>query len=487
MITIDSASGNIQMPKIFDYEDLFDNIKTLFSIDDELFKYLYFSYIDEKEQERIRLNPQIFDDFIRQESPKLSIGFLDNVDENIIDEFKDIIDSNKKRFEKINFIIPYDYLVLHNNNINDEINKQKEFEINIEKENDSNKEKEIEIQIKKDDDIIEEKEAENQMEKKNDIKDNQINENQMEQKDDDDEENKIYEIQIEKKEDDEENKINEINEIQLEKKDDDEENKINDIKMEIENDVEENQINEIKIEKENDIEQNDIQIEKKKDIEQNQINEIQMEKKDDIDQNQMNEIKVVDEQIILENVNINNEINIEINNKEENFSLLNSGEINNANNNIIDINKKDSNNFQNIDNSELNLIKFEQNAEDNFNFDEKKVEENEDDEFNKNIENIINSNIENIKEEIIQSILVENSKIQQKSKMKKTIPKNSYIHENYVCDFCNASPIKGIRYHCLECKNFDLCENCEETIGHEHPLYKIKNDKLCKFKNEITN
>ena len=117
MITIDSASGNIQMPKIFDYEDLFDNIKTLFSIDDELFKYLYFSYIDEKEQERIRLNPQIFDDFIRQESPKLSIGFLDNVDENIIDEFKDIIDSNKKRFEKINFIIPYDYLVLHNNNI----------------------------------------------------------------------------------------------------------------------------------------------------------------------------------------------------------------------------------------------------------------------------------------------------------------------------------------------------------------------------------
>ena len=47
----------------------------------------------------------------------------------------------------------------------------------------------------------------------------------------------------------------------------------------------------------------------------------------------MNEIKVVDEQIILENVNINNEINIEINNKEENFSLLNSGEINNANNN----------------------------------------------------------------------------------------------------------------------------------------------------------
>ena len=42
----------------------------------------------------------LFEKFISQESPLSSIEFLDDTNENIIDQFKVIIDINKKRFQK---------------------------------------------------------------------------------------------------------------------------------------------------------------------------------------------------------------------------------------------------------------------------------------------------------------------------------------------------------------------------------------------------
>ena len=194
-----------------------------------------------------------------------------------------------------------------------------------------------------------------------------------------------------------------------------------------------------------------------------------------------------------ENININN---IDLNNNQikekisDNFNLLDSDNIKKININSDSflnyqsnnsIKKIDSNILRNIDSSEINLIKFDKNNSNSLIFEENK--EIEEDEFNKNIENIISSNIDNIKDDIIHSILLESSKIQQKTKINKMNPKNNYIHKNYECDVCKIHPIKGIRYHCLECKDFDLCEKCEEKVNHEHPLYKIKNEKLCKFKN----
>ena len=44
---------------------------------------------------------------------------MDNVDENIMDEFKEIIDLNKKRFKKIGYKIEdKDIIVPHKNDIN---------------------------------------------------------------------------------------------------------------------------------------------------------------------------------------------------------------------------------------------------------------------------------------------------------------------------------------------------------------------------------
>ena len=338
MIELDSASGTIQFPKVYDYQELMDKIKNILQIDDQLFQYLYFSYIDEKEEERIRINAQVYDDFIMQETPKLSIGFLENIDENTMDEFNEIIENNKKRFKEHNYIFDNDGISIRYKNIN--LDRSKEEEYNIIK-------------------IVEEKD------------------NNMEEE----EENNNKQI---------------IN--------------------------------------------NDIIINKR---------------------------------------------------SSDNFKLLDSDNVNLPDLNLIDklnnpdnINKKESaNNFNLIENSDINIIKLEND------FNENNQEENKiiiQDEFSKNIEDIISSNIDNIKDDIIHSIILEQSKIQQNSKMRKA-PKNSYVHENYICDICEESPIKGIRYHCIECKNFDICEKCEATINHPHPLYKIKNDKLCKFKNEKYN
>ena len=420
MITLDSASGYLEIPKIYDYQLLMENIKIILNIDDELFKYLYFSYYDPKEQERIRLNPQIFDDFISYDSPTLSIGFLENVDENIMNQFIEIIDLNKKRFKETGYKVSEEDLSLNKDIIvNDEIILEKENEIEIKKdENNINLEKEKEIEIKND---------------KNNI--NPQQDNKIEIKKDD------YNIILEK--------------------------------------------------------EKEIEIRKDEDINLDKENKIQIGK-DNNNNNSDKDIKSQmrkDHDIILEkeNININN---IDLNNNQikekisDNFNLLDSDNIKkiNINSDIFlnyqsnnSIKKIDSNILRNIDSSEINLIKFDKNNSNSLIFEENK--EIEDDEFNKNIENIISSNIDNIKDDIIHSILLESSKIQQKTKINKTNPKNNYIHKNYECDVCKMHPIKGIRYHCLECKDYDLCEKCEEKVNHEHPLYKIKNEKLCKFKN----
>ena len=42
------------------------------------------------------------------------------------------------------------------------------------------------------------------------------------------------------------------------------------------------------------------------------------------------------------------------------------------------------------------------------------------------------------------------------------------IHWSYICDGCGMAPIKGIRYHCKECEDFDFCEKCKEEKKDSH-------------------
>ncbi|GAA5842294.1 hypothetical protein JCM11251_003976 [Rhodosporidiobolus azoricus] len=54
------------------------------------------------------------------------------------------------------------------------------------------------------------------------------------------------------------------------------------------------------------------------------------------------------------------------------------------------------------------------------------------------------------------------------------------LHRNVICDGCNRSPLRGVRYRCMhpDCPDFDLCESCEAkpvpVHPVDHPLLKIR-------------
>ena len=50
------------------------------------------------------------------------------------------------------------------------------------------------------------------------------------------------------------------------------------------------------------------------------------------------------------------------------------------------------------------------------------------------------------------------------------------VHSNFCCDGCNISPIKGLRYKCSVCPNYDLCHSCHLTNDHafKHYFYQIR-------------
>jgi Ca2+-binding EF-hand superfamily protein len=54
--------------------------------------------------------------------------------------------------------------------------------------------------------------------------------------------------------------------------------------------------------------------------------------------------------------------------------------------------------------------------------------------------------------------------------------RNAYIHRGCACNSCGAVPIRGIRYRCSNCADYDLCEGCESQGLHikTHIFYKIK-------------
>ena len=61
------------------------------------------------------------------------------------------------------------------------------------------------------------------------------------------------------------------------------------------------------------------------------------------------------------------------------------------------------------------------------------------------------------------------------------------VPDGIKCEKCFVEPIKGYRYKCSVCKDYNLCEKCEEKneISKEHPHYFIKIKNEFKEKNNI--
>ncbi|MCJ1287601.1 hypothetical protein MMC26_006953 [Xylographa opegraphella] len=54
--------------------------------------------------------------------------------------------------------------------------------------------------------------------------------------------------------------------------------------------------------------------------------------------------------------------------------------------------------------------------------------------------------------------------------------REGYVHRGVSCNSCNTQPIRGIRYRCSNCADFDLCETCEAAQVHPktHVFYKVR-------------
>ncbi|ATY61367.1 EF hand domain [Cordyceps militaris] len=54
--------------------------------------------------------------------------------------------------------------------------------------------------------------------------------------------------------------------------------------------------------------------------------------------------------------------------------------------------------------------------------------------------------------------------------------RNGCVHRGCQCNACGMVPIRGIRYRCANCADFDLCETCESQGSHikTHIFYKIR-------------
>ena len=53
---------------------------------------------------------------------------------------------------------------------------------------------------------------------------------------------------------------------------------------------------------------------------------------------------------------------------------------------------------------------------------------------------------------------------------------DAYVHRGVSCNSCDMKPIRGIRYRCSNCADFDLCSECEFADRHPktHIFYKVK-------------
>ena len=96
--------------------------------------------------------------------------------------------------------------------------------------------------------------------------------------------------------------------------------------------------------------------------------------------------------------------------------------------------------------------------------------------YKKGVKNIIEKALKkcnkvinkNVKNDLIGGIINFGKEIKNKVQNVLFDKKEEEIHYHFICDGCRCAPIKGIRYHCTECKDFDYCPSCYEKNKDTH-------------------
>ena len=150
--------------------------------------------------------------------------------------------------------------------------------------------------------------------------------------------------------------------------------------------------------------------------------------------------------------------------------------------------EEDYENKSNETNKEINLLKKKISDYENKS-NETNKEINELKEKNKKYEEEIllqknhQKETEKAKDEIEEKYKKKIKEYEEKIKnLEEQIPKCNTIHKNIKCEKCSKNPIKGYRYKCFECDNYNLCQDCEldnsKNNEHPHNFIKLKNELI---------
>ena len=192
---------------------------------------------------------------------------------------------------------------------------------------------------------------------------------------------------------------------------------------------------------------------------------------------------------ICENFVPNNDQNkiyqlIDVKNKKEIKTQNDFEEFNSENNktmkSVIQLNIIDKNSLKNDQNNKLiqessNLNYISNNLASNNKIEPEKeinIKSNEDeDEIKTNLRSMISEKLQSMENIIIEEVCqkVQNSNIPHKKR-------NKIKHNGVSCDNCGMKDIIGVRYKCIQCENYNLCQNCEIKNCHDinHIFIKIK-------------
>lgn len=94
--------------------------------------------------------------------------------------------------------------------------------------------------------------------------------------------------------------------------------------------------------------------------------------------------------------------------------------------------------------------------------------------------NNLNLKLQNQIKELNEKLSYQNSQESQVYQSKPSSNKVSVqtVHMGVTCNKCKKSNFVGKRYKCLVCEDFDVCQDCEESHVHGHPMIRMINNSF---------